>query len=522
MRLYLGNCLDQMKLMADNSVDSICTDPPYGLRFMNKDWDYSVPSTEIWKECLRVLKPGGHLLAFGGTRTYHRLVVNIEDAGFEIRDQIMWIYSTGFPKSMDISKAIDKEAGATREQGEPKPYTNQNIKSGHLHAGHENEREQTFFTKPSTPEAQKWSGYGTALKPANEPICLARKPLSEKTVAKNVLKHGTGGLNVDASRISTTDNLNGGRYSDNKQGDDGYSYGAGINLRSKDDYVQPEGRFPANILFDEYAAGVLDEQTGELKGDSPNRKPRKNTAEAHNKTTSMGKASGDWETTGHTDNGGASRFFATFKQDTLCDQRDLSTAMLAGSSSKHDEKRLNSVQEAVRTSCSKDPLLSHCLDSIPDYKKCTLYQDLASLAETPESIDTTLIMRSLLKLFGSAHTATDESTKSAESEGRGNTEFAPTRFLYQAKASKKDRNQGLEDSGIVNNHATVKPIKLMEYLIKLVTPEGGIVLDPFMGSGTTGVAAQNLGFDFIGCEMDVNYFDICKARMGYNDLEDFF
>ncbi len=509
-QIMLGDCLEQLKDLADNSVDSICTDPPYGLSFMGKAWDYDVPTVAIWKECLRVLKPGGHLLAFGGTRTYHRLVVNIEDAGFEIRDQIMWIYGSGFPKSMDISKAIDKEAGAVREVVGHQAYTSQDMRGGAYDSAEARDRERlpVAITAPATPEAKKWSGYGTALKPANEPICLARKPLSEKTVAKNVLKHGVGGLNIEASRIGSEVRHN-PPASINGSATVNHGKDSESGFKADFDGTTVSGRFPANILFDEAAAAVLDEQSGHSTSRAGN--PNRGVKDASKAVTTFdAKKSVGQE---HNDSGGASRFFKTFKQDEQCDQRDLSTVVPAESSFKHDEARLNSVQEAVRISCSNDPLLSHCLGSIPDYKKCTLYQDLASLAVEPESIDTTLIMRSLLKLYGSAHLVTDESIKSAKNEETGNTEFVPTRFLYQAKASKKDRNQGLEGSGIVNNHATVKPIKLMEYLVKLVTPEGGVVLDPFMGSGTTGVAALGLGFKFVGVERDEKYFEICEQRI---------
>lgn len=498
-KLKLGNCLDILKTMPDNYVDSIVTDPPYGLAFMGKKWDYDVPSTELWKECLRVLKPGGHLLAFGGTRTYHRLVVAIEDAGFEIRDQIQWLYGQGFPKSQDISKAIDNYAGVERQVG---PIDQ--VRAGRLvnqtgdyitEVGWSAGNRKVTIDPPATPEAKQWSGWGTALKPANEPICLARKPLSESTIAKNVLKHGTGGLNIDGTRVdfaSETDRLS-AIPGDGKGASSIYSSGADGTVPWK----QGAGRFPANVIFDEDAAKVLDGQTGILKIGA--------------RKASVKKDSGVTFQTGgvspcEASEGGASRFFKIIEKDITCDQNDLSTAALVGSSFKHDETLLSFVQEAVRTSCSKDPLLSHCLASIPDYKKCILYQDLAPLAETPESIDTTLIMRSLLKLFGSARLVTDENIKSAKNEGKESTEYVPTKFLYQSKASKSDRGDG-------NTHPTVKPVKLMEYLITLITPPNGIVLDPFMGSGTTGVAAANLSVRFVGCEMSDEYFEIAKKRI---------
>jgi hypothetical protein len=193
--LYCGDCLAVLRTLPESSVDAVVTDPPYGLSFMGKRWDYDVPSVEIWAECLRVLKPGGHLLAFAGTRTQHRMAVRIEDAGFEIRDMIAWVYGSGFPKSLDVSKAIDKAAGAEREVvGTVKktPSASANCNEGWVRPWAEGKTTMDI-TAPATPEAQQWQGWGTALKPALEPITVARKPLSEGTVAANVLAHGTGG-----------------------------------------------------------------------------------------------------------------------------------------------------------------------------------------------------------------------------------------------------------------------------------------------------------------------------------------
>lgn len=383
MQLLLGDCLEILPTLGSGSIDSIVTDPPYGLRFMGKRWDYRVPSIDVWKECHRVLKPGGHLLAFGGTRTYHRLVVAIEDAGFEIRDQIQWIYGQGFPKSQDISKAIDRAAGAEREviRTHVQSSTNPDIHAGGVSMFHEttsNMKNQWDITAPATLEAQKWSGWGTALKPANEPICLARKPLSESTVAKNVLRHGTGGLNIDGSRIHrSSDDKSGWSESGSKASENRSMSGANYARDAKPD--NESGRFPANVIFDSESAKVLDEQSG--MSDARGGKPKK-TSEAANTFSGLGSA----EKVVRNDSGGASRFF------------------------------------------------------------------------------------------------------------------------YCAKASKSERGEG-------NTHPTVKPIKLMEYLIKLITPPGGIILDPFAGSGTTGIAAANLGFDFIGIELNAEYFKISEQRI---------
>jgi site-specific DNA-methyltransferase (adenine-specific) len=230
-----GNCLDTLKTLPDCSVDSIVTDPPYELGFMGKSWDNSgiAYNVDLWRECLRVLKPGGHLLAFSGTRTYHRMVVAIEDSGFEIRDQIMWIYGSGFPKSLDVSKAIDKAAGA-----ESKDRT---VVTAGKFGSHENpKRNVTNADTPATPEAQQWQGWGTALKPAHEPIVVARKPLIG-TVAQNVLEHGTGALNIDGSRVGTADGFGGGAKETS-------GFAAGYE---GDGFVaSTQGRWPANVIHD--------------------------------------------------------------------------------------------------------------------------------------------------------------------------------------------------------------------------------------------------------------------------------
>ena len=385
-----GDCLRELKLMADNSVDSIVTDPPYGLSFMGKKWDYDVPSVEIWREALRVLKPGGHLLSFGGTRTYHRLVCNIEDAGFEIRDQIMWLYGSGFPKSTDVSKRIDKEAGAEREVVGINPSSRPNSKmkgskgfDGDLES-EESAGVQTI-TAPSTDEAKQWQGWGSALKPANEPIVVARKPLEKGlTLAANVLKYGTGALNIDASRIGFTseaDRKAAAVHNAGSSASGSLNWNAGDKQESSKEYRLQDGRWPANVLLDEEAAAALDEQSGTLVS--------------------------KWG-----------------KQKT-----------------KHDGES---------------------------------------------------------SMFGLA--VPDSVNKFAGDSG------GASRFFYVAKASKRERGEG-------NAHPTVKPIKLMEYLIKLVTPSLGKVLDPFAGSGTTLIAAIKNDYAFIGIERESEYVQIIRARI---------
>ena len=235
INLLHGDCLEQMKTLDDNSVDSIVSDPPYGISFMAKKWDYDVPSVEVWKEAMRVLKPGGHALIACGTRTQHRMVVNIEDAGFEIRDVVSWIYGSGFPKSLNISKAIDKAAGAEREVVRTVKRSGKEAGSYGAMAGNNTE------TAPATEAAKQWDGWGTALKPSCEFFTLCRKPLSEKTIAKNVLKWGTGGINIDGCRVGTEmiETGRGGRKG-------GSTFNASIG-----EQTEPiQGRFPANLIHD--------------------------------------------------------------------------------------------------------------------------------------------------------------------------------------------------------------------------------------------------------------------------------
>jgi len=376
MNLHNGDCLEVMRGLADNSVDLVLTDPPYGLSFMGKKWDYDVPSVDIWAEALRVLKPGGHLLAFAGTRTQHRMACRIEDAGFEIRDMLAWVYGSGFPKSLDVSKAIDKAAGAEREvvgSWKPTGTARPSIHGSHSAAkttsdcGYEPDIEARINIT-ATDAAREWAGWGTALKPALEPITMARKPLVG-TVAANVMQYGTGGLNIDACRVGTEtieykNGCGGNKNSVNRM--------MGGNIENDRDFRQQPwsvtGRWPANLIHD----GSED-----------------------------------------------------------------ATAPLA----------------------------------------------------------------------------------------------AAARFFYCAKASKRERDAGVAHAGVAhagvgalrdggrtqterrNHHPTVKPIALMEYLVQLASNPAAIVLDPFMGSGTTGIACRNLGREFIGIERDAEYFEIAKARI---------
>jgi site-specific DNA-methyltransferase (adenine-specific) len=400
-KVFHGSNLDVLPFMADNSVDSIVTDPPYELGFMGKSWDSSgiAYSIELWRECLRVLKPGGHLLAFGGSRTWHRLAVAIEDSGFEVRDSIAWLYGSGFPKSHNISIAIDKQAGAMGHRGQRFENSGLRRQGQDVPNPAGIEEHETI-----TAEAEKWVGWGTALKPAFEPVVVARKPFAKgNTVAANVLEWGVGGLNIDASRISAADSFGGGA-----KGSSGFAanYGgegwvAGSDL----------GRWPANIILDEFTAELLDEQSGTT------------TSGAAGKKASSGFPGGGYDgdySVPYGDTGGASRFFYVSKTN----KRDRNEG----------------------------------LDGLPQVRA------------------------------------------SAMGYERGLGDAGEGMF--------KDRNPQKQ-----NFHPTVKPTDLMRYLIKLVTPAGGVVLDPFTGSGSTGKAALLDGYQFIGIELTEDYLPIIEGRL---------
>ena len=376
-----------MKEMPDNSVDSIVTDPPYELGFMGKSWDSSgiAFNVEVWQEALRVLKPGGHLLAFSGSRTYHRMAVAIEDAGFEIRDQIMWVYGSGFPKSHNISKGIDKAAGFEGEViGKGSSWNRPDSVEGDTVRMNASSGE--YDIKELSPEAQQWQGWGTALKPAHEPIVLARKPFPKGyTVAKNVLEFGTGGLNIDGSRVGSE----GGGTNCTNRDEDGNCVGhdnAGRSTSGATIHAAEStgGRWPANFIHDG------SDEVNDLFGEP-------------------------------------ARFFYCAK------------------TSKRDR--------------------NEGLDGF----------------EAKETF---------------ALNAGGREKKTAQ----GDWDDVTKRWISQPKA---------------NHHPTVKPTDLMRYLCRLITPPNGTVLDPFMGSGSTGKACAYEGFNFIGIEQSAEYVEIARARIEY-------
>ena len=527
--VHAGDCLDVLKALADNSVDAVVTDPPYLLGFMGRAWDTKAAHEHLawhsaWAaECLRVLKPGGHMLAFGGTRTWHRLACAVEDAGFEIRDSIAWLYGSGFPKSLAVDKAIDKRPGVTQHPAFAAHLAERRTAAGLSRADvservvgtrsgacwnwehhqfpeakwwptlrglldmdgarwdaviAEADRERIGtrttgigtgrgatpimgdsdnrdITAPATDAAKQWQGWGTALKPAFEPIVVARKPLSG-TVAANVQAYGTGALNVDGCRVATTDDLNGGGYSPGANtgsfllngcqsreeleqlaaidGKTPNGRSARATLANADkkakrmgEFINPAGRWPANVVLDGVMADELDRQSGTLTSGS--RKPGEYGLMGYGNRGTRRVAPQSMPAVGG-DSGGASRFFPTFKSEDT----------------QHEHHRPNR----------------------RDY--------------------------------------------SDDSVGASNAQHLPLDgagvFRYTAKAPGTERPTA---DGIA--HPTVKPLELMRWLIRLVTPPGGVVLDPFAGSGTTGEAAIHEHKRAILIEREPSYLPLIVARL---------
>jgi DNA modification methylase len=334
-----GDCLEVLRGMADSSIDAIVTDPPYGLSFMGKKWDYDVPSVDIWRECLRVLKPGGHLLSFAGTRTQHRMAVNIEDAGFEIRDMIAWVYGSGFPKSRDISKDMDRSAGAKREVIGTVAAPGMALTN--VDQGAQKRSVYTFdkLGGPVTDVAKQWQGWGTALKPAVEPITVARKPF-KGTVAANVLAHGTGAINVDGGRVGTEPPAP--RNAPKKVIRGGNFHAAAEGGREMSHFNPTQGRFPANLIHDgsDEVVGLFP-VTGASKS-----APRGNLGKSPFSGIDGSGRDNTNEVRGHNDNGGsAARFFYCAKaskadRDEGCEGLE-ETATAYGNQAQAEMKRGN-------------------------------------------------------------------------------------------------------------------------------------------------------------------------------------
>ena len=413
-----GNNLDLLAAVRDNFAHAVVTDPPYGLGFMGKDWDAALPDPRTWSECLRVLRPGGHLVAFGAPRLVHRLTCQIEDAGFEVRDQLLWVFGSGFPKSLDVSKAIDAAAGAVRERVPATGglHDNNNLNDdgwANIEAAAPTQASNT----PATPDAaRQWSGWGTALKPAYEPIVLARKPL-DGTVAQTVQRWGTGAINVDGCRVET----DGSRpLIEVRHGDAPTQYGTyGARAEgSRSAGTTTTGRWPANLILDEAAGAMLDAQSGVRTSGRVTKTYDSEPRESVAMSTKGRKLDPDMV---YSDSGGASRFF-------------------------YCPKASRSEREAG-------------LDHLP-----------------PRVVD-------------------------------------PSREPDAAARQSPRTGAGCSGEPRRNHHATVKPVELMRWLVRLVTPPGGMVLEPFAGSGTTLVACALEGVDCLGMELDADYVEIARARV---------
>lgn len=443
--IYCSKNLDAMATLADCSIDATVTDPPYELGFMGRKWDSTGIAYDpaMWAEVLRVLKPGAHLLAFGGTRTYHRMACAIEDAGFEIRDCLMWCYGSGFPKSLDISKVIDREAGAERQVIERRAQSGVKFKltQGLIDNGGFNDPERTTFdvTVPATDLARQWDGWGTALKPAVEPIVLARKPIVG-TVAANVCEWGTGAINVDGCRIGAEHiATHGGGINHGQR-----KYGGGNGIPAIQPGANPHtGRWPANLLLSH-----------------------------HPDCECIGEKRVKGHPQGHKGDGR---------------NRQSGFAMQPG---------------------------------VPDYTDadgCETVQDWHCHPDCPVRL---LDEQSGERKAGGAVKGTEPSRtgqngiygiyERVQNHPLGDTGGA-SRFFYVAKASRSDRGRG-------NDHPTVKPINLMCYLCRLITPPGGLVLDPFMGSGSTLAGAIWEGFRVIGVDEDEHACQIAVPRLAQDVL----
>ena len=419
--ILTGDCMELMKTLPPQSIDAIVTDPPYGLAFMGKRWDYDVPRVEVWEQCLRVLKPGGHLLAFSGTRTQHRMAVRIEDGGFEIRDMIAWVYGSGFPKSLDVGKAIGKAAGARREVVGtiPDRWTG---KGNPLNFSTDRPQSEVIVTgAPATDAARQWSGWGTALKPALEPITMARKPI-EGTVARNVLKWGTAALNVDGCRVRATDN----DYQKNCSGDRGHAgtrsadFTGVTDIKSGGGSANDLGRWPANFIHDgsDEVVGLFPQSGGQNGATGPKYGDRTTV-------NTYGDYGPRPEFKPRKDKGSAARFFYCAKA-SRADRNDGLVGLPPGVIARSNQAKTQA-----------------------------------------------------------------ESGRVIES---GSGAFNKARYAK-------------------NNHPTVKPTELMRYLCRLITPPGGLILDPFAGSGSTGKAAMLEGFQFIGIEREADYAEVARMRI---------
>ena len=477
--IYWINCFVGLRKLEENSIDSIVTDPPYNLKFMGKKWDDKGTPKEFqkwnekWaKQAYKVLKPGGYMIVFSGTKTYHRMVSGVEDAGFEIKDMIEWMYGTGFPKSYNISKGFDKQAGAEREVIGTYTAPDGKKRWGGVgfHGGvgeyTQTDRGQTPVTKPSTDKAKKWEGWGTALKPAHEPILLAQKP-REGTYCENIDKWGVGGINIEATRVD----LNGEKLTFEHTEKTSRSSGIQGNTsdaRAGETWENNKGRFPANLLLTHHP-------DCDYNG-------KKKVKGSHDTT-------GVW---GTNKNGSTFQGYGTQgqKHEGYADKNGMETVSDWDCHPSCPVRRMNKQSGVSGASYREGDRASKQDGIVPWNKGRESGRSVKNAGYTDKG--------GAARYFNQFHFVDEDF------------------FKYTAKASKSERTC---DGNVDNDHPTVKPIELMKWLVRLVTPPEGLVVDPFCGSGTTCISAYEEGFDYIGMDNDKHSVEIARERMKYHKNE---
>lgn len=561
MKLHLGDCLEILKTIPDNSIDSLITDPPAGIFFMGKEWDSAKGGRKEWiewmsgvmRECLRVLKPGAHGLVWSLPRTSHWTATALEEAGFEVRDQICHLFGSGFPKSLNISKAIDKAAGAERQiLG---TYRNKLISSNNGYAQDEWSRthskmQDVAITAPATDAAKQWDGWGTALKPAQEIWWLVRKPLSEKTVADNVLKWGTGGINVDGCRIEFK-SKNDEEEAKNKNKHSEFKNAARGKTNVFAEYKTPretwdvQGRWPANLVFShcetctdekcdiECAVKMLDEQSGPCPG--PWGKNGDGNKRGKTSLFQMGGVNSQNKLRGQEKASGASRFFYCAKvspseRNAGLDRYELISiscpewesvgqkVQLQVDTEQYPPKVIDASGTSHKNASEWNTLLfgSATTDQLQESCKFTTKMGTSSIIESKtlswlalSNTNASILDANCEKAFGGNHAQLVQPQNQSQ-----NSTSAKMVIVINANDAQLPARLLIKSVGpLKSSHPTVKAQKLMRYLCRLITPPKGVVLDPFMGSGSTGLAAIAEGFEFIGIEKESEYFEIAQARI---------
>ena len=557
MTLILGDSFERLKRILPNSIDAVVTDPPYGLAFMNKHWDYDVPSVELWREVLRVMKPGAHLLSFGGTKTYHRMVVAIEDAGFEIRDQVQWIYGSGFPKSLDVSKAIDKQAGA---RGHDSVRFNAAGDGEQSNGGSKFRSDHPEYVKPSavTNEAKQWQGWGTALKPAFEPLVVARKPLTSAGLLANLALECQSKLFAEIVTRYSSLSLN------EKTRQSIAPWLAGKSTLTSDVLSEVMATLQSAAAINSYLSTELSwldtldavwthantcttEMASSLITDlkilksllSSNTRSNTPQSDGPVEPLSVSLAANLLNALALKLNYIHEPFVqdSATKSDALENLRPKNEPIVLAR--KPLEKGLTVAENvlkwhtgAINVDASRIVTDDGANRARPPRTENAIYGNGSGTNLTASEHNSQGRWPSNLLFDEEAAAMLDEQSgvlksgggdKSSEkmgyhggAKGCGPKLTEPSsggasRFFYVAKASKRERNAGMGEQK--NGHPTIKPIKLMEYLVRMITPPNGVVLDPFTGSGSTGVAALKLGFQFIGIEREAEYLEIARKRI---------